>query len=203
MVILEELAAIAAIVIVPMTAIGWFVSSGNKKINRATAKNNSTALAGNVVAAPGSIAIGHNANITGILGSIAPCTKTISLKRTEVDLYQIQIREGSFWENGGKRIDVKEIIEATDNQEIKHYSADLLFNMGGGLCYGGENTKHLTTNCYRVPVAKSEQEPSGIYSYKFSIEDGWFSFYCASITHINPKERIVTIEISQAKAFKK
>ena len=200
---LGEVAEIAAIVIVPMTAFGWFVSSGNKKITKAAAKNNSTALAGDVFAAPGSIAIGHNSNITGILGNIALNIKNISLKRTEVDLYQIQIREGSFWQNGGKRIDVKEIIEATDNQGIKYYNADLLFNTGGGLCYGGENTKHLTTNYYRVPVTRSDQEPSGIYSYRFSIEDGWFSFYCASITHINPKERIVTIEISQANAFKK
>jgi hypothetical protein len=61
---LETWSWIAAIAVIPLTVIGWFVAGGKKKINKSAASRGGVASSGDVrVDGPGSFATGHNSPV--------------------------------------------------------------------------------------------------------------------------------------------
>lgn len=200
---LETWASVATIAAVPIAILGWFISASNK--TTAKARGSSTAIAGDVSAAEGSLAIGHGNHITineTARDQGASLKRHISIGPTEI--YTVQINAGDYWECASHKIKVSVIDVVTDSDKSadKGCSATLRVDTGGGIIHGGKDTDKISVNTYRVRPnnSTSDREPDGLYRYLYS--DDFFSFLSVSVVHINPFKNEATIEVCRTRVLK-
>jgi len=117
-------------------------------------------------------------------------------------LTTIKITAGDYrdflWKSRKVRITVTEIVKETFNfhsiGKKESYGAVIYIDTGGGIVYGGEESKYVEVNKYLVPKKLfQDQEPCSIYS--FYITEDYFSFFRVFIEHINPNAGQVTLSI--------
>jgi hypothetical protein len=108
---------------------------------------------------------------------------------------------GDFWQFPGRdiRIEVRSIRENTQKRyDEEENGAELYVTTGGGLVFGGERAIQITTNCYYLALAKSQnREPWSVYFWYFSNKGA--RFFAACLDHINPHTGVVTINVCDAR----
>jgi hypothetical protein len=200
---LEIWASVATIAAVPITIAGWFMATSKKTTARAS--KSSTALAGDITAVDGSVAIGHG---NQIIINAAVHEKGVNVKRHfrigSTEVYTIQITAGDYWECASDRlkVNVADILTDGENLDATGFAVTLRVDTGGGIIHGGENTQYLSVNTYLVHPnnSASDKEPDSLYRYLYSEE--FFSFLSISVIHVNPFKKEVTVELCLTKALK-
>lgn len=72
--------------------------------------------------------------------------------------------------------------------------AEITIHSGGGVLSGGESTKCVGVNVYKLPEKQFEpDEPFSIFS--FGAHRGMFGFFRTFVEHINPNSGVVTLNV--------
>ena len=121
-------------------------------------------------------------------------SKILSLERT--------IPLGDFievvWKYRKMKIEIKDIRREVIQDHIslgyhrEHTAAEIKFDTGGGLVYGGQYTKEMGVNTFLlIPFSDEYEEPFSVFAFSTSLK--YLMRIC--IKHINEHAKTVTLDI--------
>lgn len=141
--------------------------------------------------------------------SLTPASTTLAdeinndVYRTTVEVFEPQIRVGSFWEAGGIRITAAAIQKGTFS-DVESPGVRLVLRGGSeGQFTSGRETKRLDYNEFLVPLSSTGVEAEKTSVFSFGSLTGYIYLTIIRVEHINESGQEVSLSIYRLKSTNK